>query len=417
LQIVCLLCYNKAYTVVYKGKYNSQMGNTTGTISMGIRAPIIRRGDDVAAIVVDSVMAAASENNLTLNDKDIVCITEAVLARAQGNYASVEQIAKDVSDKFGLAETVGLVFPILSRNRFSMLLKSIARGVKKLVVQLSYPGDEVGNRLVEWQQLDELGINPYTTHFTEAEFKKLFPNAKHVFTGIDYIKFYKSLGDNIEIVLSNDPTHILQHAKNVITADVHTRERTKKLLLKAGAKKVLSIADILTAPVNGSGFHSEYGLLGSNLATENSVKLFPRDASEFCEKLQKLLKKATGKTLECMVYGDGAFKDPIGGIWELADPVVSPGFTKGLLGQPNELKLKYIADNDVANLKGEAATAEIKKLIAAKKTLEQTDNQSLGTTPRRLVDLIGSLCDLTSGSGDKGTPIVLVQNYFKNFAQ
>jgi len=393
------------------------MANTLGTVSMGIRAPIIRQGDDVIKVVVDSVLAAKKENNLTFNDRDIVCLTEAVLARSQGNYATLEQIATDVKQKFDKNETVGLIFPILSRNRFSLILKGIAMGVKKLIVQLSYPGDEVGNRLVDIEQLDEMGINPATCHFTSNEFNKLFPDAKHVFTGIDYIDYYKNLGDNIEVILSNDLKHILNYTKSVITADIHTRERTKRMLLKAGAKKVFSVADVLKKPIGDSGYHPEYGLLGSNLSTESTVKLFPRDASEFCEKLQTEFKKATGKNLECMVYGDGAFKDPIGGIWELADPVVSPGFTKGLIGQPNELKLKFIADNDIAGLAGDEAIVEMKKIIKAKKQLSQTDNQSLGTTPRRLVDLIGSLCDLTSGSGDKGTPIVLVQNYFKNFAE
>ena len=384
---------------------------------MGIRAPIIRQGDDLVKIVVDSVLNAADQNNFTLETKDIVCLTEAVLARCEGNYASLEQIAKDVSNKFSSDDTVGLIFPILSRNRFSLLLKGIAMGVKKLVVQLSYPSDEVGNRLVDIEELDALGIDSATTHFTSEEFKKKFPKAKHVFTGIDYIEYYEKLGTNIEVVLSNDPTHILKYTKNVLNADIHTRERTKRILKAAGAKKVFTLSEILNESVDGSGYHSEFGLLGSNMATDNKVKLFPRTAEEFCVKLQKAFKKETGKDIECMVYGDGAFKDPIGGIWELADPVVSPGFTKGLIGQPNELKLKYLADNDIKELKGEAATKEMKKIIAAKKQLEQTANISLGTTPRRLVDLIGSLCDLTSGSGDKGTPIVLVKNYFKNFAE
>jgi len=393
------------------------MSNTLGTVSMGIRAPIIQQGDDVVSIVVDSVLTAAKENNFILQDKDIVCLTESVLARAQGNYATLEQIAADVRAKFDNNETVGLVFPILSRNRFSLILKGIAMGVKKLVVQLSYPGDEVGNRLIDIEQLDDLGINPAISHFTSTEFNKLFPNAKHFFTGIDYIDYYKNLGGNIEVILSNDLKHILKYTKSVITADIHTRERSKRILLKAGAKKVFSVADILNKSIEDSGYHPEYGLLGSNLATENTVKLFPRDADEFCTKLQTYFKKATGKSLECMVYGDGAFKDPIGGIWELADPVVSPGFTSGLEGQPNELKIKYIADNDLAGLEREEAMLEMKKRIASKNKMQQTDNQSLGTTPRRLVDLIGSLCDLTSGSGDKGTPIVLVQNYFKNYAE
>ena len=393
------------------------MKNTLGTVSMGIRAPIIRQGDNVIDIVVDSLTTAVKDNNITLSDKDVVCLTEAVLARAQGNYATLSQIATDITNKFGKDSTLGLVFPILSRNRFSSLLKGIAMGVKKLIVQLSYPSDEVGNQLIDIDLLDAKGINPATNHYTSDEFNKLFPDAKHVFTGIDYIDYYKNLGTNIEIVLSNDPTHILKYTDTVLCADIHTRHRTKRILLAKGAKKVLTMQDILNKPVDGSGYHAEFGLLGSNLATDDKVKLFPRDASEFCLKLQTALKKATGKNLECMVYGDGAFKDPIGGIWELADPVVSPGFTKGLQGQPNELKLKYIADNEIAGLKGEEATKKMKDIIASKKTLEQTDIKSQGTTPRRLVDLIGSLCDLTSGSGDKGTPIVLVQNYFKNYAE
>jgi len=393
------------------------MPNTLGTVSMGIRAPIVREGDDMVKIVVDSLMQAVSDNNITLNDKDIVCLTEAVLARTQGNYATVDQIAKDIANKFGSDATLGLVFPILSRNRFSVMLKAIARGVKKLVVQLSYPGDEVGNKLVDIEMLDCKGVNPALDNFTADEFKKLFPNAKHVFTGVDYIDYYKNLGDNIDIVLSNDPTHILKYTKTVLCADIHTRKRTQRIIKAKGGTNVLTMADILNKSVHGSGYHSEFGLLGANLATDNRIKLFPRNAGKFAEALQTALKKATGKNLECMVYGDGAFKDPIGGIWELADPVVSPGYTKGLEGQPNELKLKYIADNDIANLSGDEATTEMKKIIAAKKTLEQTAHQSLGTTPRRLTDLIGSLCDLTSGSGDKGTPIVLVQNYFKNYAE
>jgi len=393
------------------------MANSLGTVSIGIRAPIIRKGDDLVHIVTDSLLTAINENNITLQDRDVVATTEAILARCEGNYVTVDQIAKDVANKFGKDDTVGLVFPILSRNRFSLLLKGIAKGVKKLIVQLSYPSDEVGNSIVDLEVLDAAGVNPAIRHFTAQEFTELFPDAKHVFTGVDYIKYYKSLSDNIEIVLSNDPTYIVQYTKSVIHADIHRRVRTSKILKAAGATKVFGLSDLLTESVDGSGFHPEYGLLGSNLATDNSVKLFPKTAKEFVTKLQKNIFDKTGKKVECMVYGDGAFKDPIGGIWELADPVVSPGYTEGLEGQPNELKLKYIADNDIASLSGDEATAKMKKIISEKKQIKQDASVSLGTTPRRLTDLIGSLCDLTSGSGDKGTPIILIQNYFKNFAE
>ncbi|MCL2630599.1 MAG: coenzyme F420-0:L-glutamate ligase [Firmicutes bacterium] len=387
-----------------------------GTVAMGIRAPIIREGDDLVKIVTNSVLEAVKENKLTLNDKDVVSVTEAVLARAQGNYATVEQIAKDVHEKFG-NETVGLVFPILSRNRFFLPLKGIAKGVKKLIVQLSYPADEVGNQIVGLDVLDELGINPATISFKEEDFRMLCPETKHKLTGVDYIQYYKNAGLNIEIVLSNDPAYILQFTKFVISADIHSRERTRKLLKRAGAYKVVTLCEILSKSVDGSGFHPKYGLLGSNLATANSVKLFPRDSAQFTADLQKSLYEATGKILECMVYGDGAFKDPVEGIWELADPVVSPGYTKGLLGSPNELKLKYIADNNLKGLSEAVAQEELKKIIASKKQNSDTSFASQGTTPRRIVDLLGSLSDLTSGSGDKGTPIVLIQNYFKNYAE
>ena len=389
--------------------------STLGTISCGIRAPIIRRGDDLTRIVTDSVMKAVRENNIVLNDRDVVAVTEAVLARSQGNYASVAQISKDINDKFG-DETVGLIFPILSRNRFSLILKAVALGVKKLIVQLSYPGDEVGNKLLSLDALDDAGIDPYKDSFTEKEFRKYFPSTVHPFTGVDYIEYYKSLSSNIEIVMSNDPAYILKYTKYVLNADIHKRDRTKRALLRAGGQKVFSLSDILTESVDGSGFHPEYGLLGSNLATADTVKLFPRDAVKFACALQAELKKASGRNMECMVYGDGAFHDPVGGIWELADPVVSPGYTKGLEGTPSELKLKYIADNEIGGLRGAEAEAEMKHIIAAKKAGGKSDFVSQGTTPRRLVDLLGSLSDLTSGSGDKGTPIILIQNYFKNFA-
>ncbi len=340
------------------------MGDMLGTVSMGIRAPIIRAGDDLVKIVTDSVLKAASENHLVLNDRDIVSVTEAVLARAQGNYATVDQIAKDVSEKFG-SETVGLVFPILSRNRFSLVLKGIARGVKKLIVQLSYPADEVGNHLIGLEELDSLGINPGVQSFTEEEFRTVCPKLAHRFTGVDYIRLFKDQHPNIEVILSNDPAYILKYTKNVIHADIHTRARTRRILEKAGAEKVYGLCDILNRSVDGSGYHPEFGLLGSNLATTTSVKLFPRDAGAFVRKLQESLQAETGKRIECMIYGDGAFKDPVGGIWELADPVVSPGYTDGLNGTPHEMKLKYLADNDIPELSGEAAEKAIKQKIAA----------------------------------------------------
>ena len=385
-----------------------------GTISRGVRAPIIRQGDDLVQITADCVCNAAKEGGFPLQDKDVVAVTEAVLARAQGNYATIDQIAADVKAKFG-DETVGLVLPIFSRNRFSMVLKGIAKGVKKLIVQLSYPSDEVGNSFVTYEQLLEKDVNPYTDVFTGEEFRKLFGDVRHTFTGVDYIEFYEKTG-NCQVILANNPCEILKHTKYVINADIHTRKRTKKALLKGGAMKVVSLDEILCESVDGSGYNAEYGVLGSNLATDSSVKLFPRDAQKFVEDLQAELKKRTGKDIECMVYGDGAFKDPVGGIWELADPVASPAFTKGLIGKPNEIKLKYLADNDLANVSGEEAIAAMKEMIRSKEDDLVNNNKSLGTTPRQLTDLLASLADLTSGSGDKGTPIILIQNYFKNFA-
>ena len=385
-----------------------------GTISRGVRAPIIRQGDDLVQITADCVCNAAKEGGFPLQDKDVVAVTEAVLARAQGNYATIDQIAADVKAKFG-DETVGLVLPIFSRNRFSMVLKGIAKGVKKLIVQLSYPSDEVGNSFVTYEQLLEKDVNPYTDVFTGEEFRKLFGDVRHTFTGVDYIEFYEKTG-NCQVILANNPCEILKHTKYVINADIHTRKRTKKALLKGGAAKVVSLDEILCESVDGSGYNAEYGVLGSNLATDSSVKLFPRDAQKFVEDLQVELKKRTGKDIECMVYGDGAFKDPVGGIWELADPVASPAFTKGLIGKPNEIKLKYLADNDLANVSGEEAIAAMKEMIRSKEDDLVNNNKSLGTTPRQLTDLLASLADLTSGSGDKGTPIILIQNYFKNFA-
>ncbi len=385
-----------------------------GTISRGIRGPIIKKGDDLAKIACDCLVNASKQGNFEINDKDVFAVTEAVLGRSQGNYATVDQIAKDISNKFG-DETVGLIFPILSRNRFSLILKGIAKGAKKLVVQLAYPSDEVGNALISAEKLMESGVNPYKDVFTASEFYAKFGEIRHTFTGVDYIDYYiKTTG--CELILANDPTEILKHTSYVINADIHSRKRTKKILEKAGAKKVVSLDEILTAPVDGSGYNPDYGVLGSNLATENSVKLFPRDGKPFVDRLQKLIFDATGKHVEVMVYGDGAFKDPVGGIWELADPVCSPAFTSGLVGKPNEIKLKYVADNDLSAFSGEEAVAKMKELIAHKQSDLTNNMLSQGTTPRQLTDLLASLCDLTSGSGDKGTPFILVQNYFKNYS-
>lgn len=384
-----------------------------GTISRGVRAPIIRRGDDLVKITADCIEAAAKQGGFAIQDKDVIAVTEAVLARSQGNYATIDQIAKDVSEKFG-DHTVGLVMPIFSRNRFSMILKGISKGVKKLVVQLSYPSDEVGNSFVTPDVLFEKGVNPYTDVFTAEEFRKTFGDVRHIFTGVDYIDYYEKTG-NCEVILANNPCEILKHTKYVINADIHTRKRTKAQLIRGGAEKVVSLDEILTAPVDGSGYNEKYGVLGSNLATENSVKLFPRDGQKFVESLQAEMKKRTGKTVECMVYGDGAFKDPVGGIWELADPVASPAFTEGLRGKPNEIKLKYLADNDLASLNGEEAIEAMKDMIRHKESDLINNMKSQGTTPRQLTDLLASLSDLTSGSGDKGTPFILIQNYFKNY--
>ncbi len=386
-----------------------------GTISRGIRAPIIKKGDDLVTIVSDCIVNSAKTHNIQLQDRDVVAVTEAVLARSQGNYATTDQIAQDIRNKFG-DKTVGLILPIFSRNRFSMILKGIAKGTKKLIIQLSYPCDEVGNSFISQEQLYESKVNPYTDVFTADEFHRVFKDTRHTFTGVDYIEYYREMAKGCEIILANNPLKILDYTPYVINADIHSRKRTKKLLLDNGAKQVVSLDEILTQSVNGSGYNEQYGVLGSNLATQDSVKLFPRDSQKFVEELQKRLIDLTGKNIECMVYGDGAFKDPVGGIWELADPVCSPGYTKGLEGRPNELKLKYIADNELSDLSGEQAVAAMKDLIRNNEKDLVNNIKSQGTTPRRLTDLLGSLADLTSGSGDKGTPIILIQNYFKNFA-
>lgn len=389
---------------------------TVGTISRGIRGPIIKKGDDLVEIAAQSVVNAAKEEGFLLHDRDVVGVTESILARSQGNYVALSAIAEDVKEKFPDGE-VGLIFPILSRNRFSQLLKGIAMGVDKMYIQLSYPSDEVGNPLIPLELLDEKGINPATDVITESQFRSLFGKVKHPFTGVDYIEYYKELSDGkAEIFLANDPREILKYTKQIITADIHTRHRSKRLLEAAGASVVFGLDDIMTKPINGSGYQPEYGLLGSNLATDTSVKLFPRDSQGFAEALAERLKTLTGKKIEVLVYGDGAFKDPVGGIWELADPVVSPGYTSGLEGTPNELKLKYLADNAIGDKQGESASDAIREMIKGKPDDMVGDMASQGTTPRRLTDLLGSLCDLTSGSGDKGTPIILVQGYFDSYA-
>ena len=397
------------------------MERSIGTVSMGVRAPIIRQGDDLCQIVTDCILKAIENGEITPRDRDIVCMTEAIVARAQGNYASTEQIAADVQAKFG-GGTVGVIFPILSRNRFSTCLRGIAMGCKKVVLMLSYPSDEVGNHLIDLDTLDEKGINPYTDVLTESHWRELFGYAKHLFTGVDYVEFYKELiqqaGAEAEVIFANDCRAILPYTKNVLACDIHTRHRTKRLLLSAGGEKVFGLDDILTESVNGSGKNARYGLLGSNKATETTVKLFPDESCQaLVEDIQRNLLQATGKHMEVMVYGDGAFKDPVGKIWELADPVVSPAYTPGLEGTPNELKLKYLADNDFSHLSGEALQKAILEKIQAKDGASLVGKMAAqGTTPRRLTDLIGSLCDLTSGSGDKGTPIVYIQGYFDNFS-
>ena len=392
------------------------MERMIGTVSRGVRAPIIREGDDIVKIVTDSVLAA-SNGGADLRDRDVVAVTEAVVARAQGNYVGVEDIAADIRSKFPSGE-FGIVFPILSRNRFAICLRGIAKGAKKIWLQLSYPSDEVGNHLISLDDLDAAGVNPYSDVLTEARYRELFGYKKHRFTGVDYVEYYKNLveeaGAECEIFFANDVRAILKYTKNVLACDIHSRERSKRLLKAAGAEIALNLSDIMTAPVNGSGYNENYGLYGSNKATEDTIKLFPRGCQPVVEGIAANLRKASGKQVEAMIYGDGAFKDPVGKIWELADPVVSPAYTAGLEGQPNELKLKYLADNDFAQLSGDALKEAIKDSIRNKDADLVGNMASQGTTPRRLTDLIGSLCDLTSGSGDKGTPIIWISGYFDN---
>ena len=391
------------------------MGRMIGTVSMGVRAPIIREGDDLVKIVGNCIAEAMKTDGLVPRDKDVFCVTESIVARIQGNYVSVEDITQDVRNKFG-GGTIGVIHPILSRNRFSTCLRGIAKGCEKVVMMLSYPGDEVGNNLVSPEKLDDLDVNPYTDVLDIKKYRELFGYEKHPFTGMDYVEYYEQLitesGAEVEFVFANDPRAILNYTKKVLNCDIHTRERTKKKLLKAGAETVYTLSDIMSAPIGNSGWNEKYGLLGSNKSTESVIKLFPRDCQQLVEDIQAELLKVTGKHVEVMVYGDGAFKDPVGKIWELADPVVSPAYTAGLEGTPHELKLKYLADNEFAGLSGEALKEAISTKIKEKD--EQMEGQ-MGTTPRRLTDLIGSLCDLTSGSGDKGTPFVYIQGYFDNY--
>ena len=394
------------------------MSRMVGTVSRGIRAPIIRNGDNIVDIVTESILTAAREDGFKICDRDIIAMTEAIVARAQGNYATVDDIAEDVKAKFG-GDTVGVIFPILSRNRFAICLRGIAKGAKKVVLMLSYPSDEVGNHLISLDMMDEKGVDPYRDVLDIKKYRELFGYEKHRFTGVDYVDYYVQLieecGAEAEVIFANDPRAVLPYTKKVLNCDIHTRQRTKRLLRAAGAEVVYGLDEIMNAPINGSGYNESYGLLGSNKATEDQVKLFPRDCQPVVDEIQKRIFEATGKRVEVMVYGDGAFKDPIGKIWELADPVVSPAYTAGLEGTPNELKLKYLADNDFANLSGDALKDAIKSEILKKDADLVGNMASEGTTPRRLTDLIGSLCDLTSGSGDKGTPIVFIQGYFDNY--
>lgn len=396
------------------------MERVVGTVVRGLRCPIINEGDNIEEIVVDSVLKASEVEGFNFQDKDIVTLTESIVARAQGNYASIEHIAQDVQTKFG-EETVGVIFPILSRNRFANILRGIAKGAKKVVLMLSYPSDEVGNHLVDIDLLDEKGVNPWTDVLTEKQFRDHFGYIKHTFTGVDYIEYYKSLieefGVECEVIFSNNPKTILEYTKNVLTCDIHTRHRTKRILKNNGGEKIYGLDDILSSTIDGSGYNETYGLLGSNKSTEDSVKLFPRECQPIVDKIQHMLKEKTGKDVEVMIYGDGAFKDPVGKIWELADPVVSPAYTAGLEGTPNEVKLKYLADNNFADLRGEELKQAISQYINNKNEDLVGAMEAQGTTPRKLTDLIGSLSDLTSGSGDKGTPIVFIQGYFDNYTK
>ena len=396
------------------------MENTVGTVVRGLRGPIINKGDDIEQIVVETVLNAAKNEGFSFENRDIVTITESIVARAQGNYASIDDIAEDIKAKFG-DETIGVIFPILSRNRFANILRGIAKGAKSIVLMLSYPSDEVGNQLVEIDELDVKGVNPWTDVLTEAEFREHFGYKKHRFTGIDYIDYYRELieaeGATCEVIFSNNPKTILTYTKHVLTSDIHSRFRTKRILSTNGAETVYGLDDILTTSINGSGFNETYGLLGSNKATEDTLKLFPNNCQPIVDGIQAKLKELTGKTIEVMVYGDGAFKDPVGKIWELADPVVSPAYTVGLEGTPNEVKLKYLADNNFSHLRGEELKQSISEYIQNKKEDLVGTMEAQGTTPRRLTDLIGSLSDLTSGSGDKGTPIVYIQGYFDNYTK
>lgn len=394
------------------------MERRIGTVSRGLRGPIIKEGDDLKKIVVDTLMECLKKGDFEIGSKDVLAITESILARAQANYATKDQLAEDVRNKLG-GETIGVIFPILSRNRFAICLRGIARGAKKVVLMLSYPSDEVGNHLLDLDLLDAKGVNPYTDVLTQAEFEATFGKSRHTFTDMDYVNYYKDIieeeGAEAEIIFANNPRKILDYTDKVLCADIHTRERTKRLVREAGGKVVLGMDDLLNAPVNGSGYNPEYGILGSNKATEDTIKLFPVNCREFAQSVQDEIRERTGKTVEVMVYGDGAFKDPVGKIWELADPVVSPGYTDGLIGQPNELKLKYLADNDFADLRGDELKAAIENAIKEKDDNLVGQMVTEGTTPRRLTDLLGSLCDLTSGSGDKGTPFIYIQGYFDNY--
>ena len=397
----------------------SENTRRVGTVSRGIRCPIIREGDNLATIVAESVLEAAKSEGFELRDKDVISLTESIVARAQGNYASIDDMAEDIKQKFG-DNTIGVIFPILSRNRFSICLKGIAKGAKKIVLMLTYPSDEVGNELADWDKIDEAGINPHSDVLSLERYREVFGVHPLEFTGVDYVAYYQQLikecGCEVEIIFANQPKAILDYTDCVLNCDIHTRARTKRLLKAAGAKLVFGLDEILNQPVNGSGCNEQYGLLGSNKSTENKIKLFPRECKPLVLEIQKLIKEATGKHVEVMVYGDGAFKDPKGKIWELADPVVSPAFTDGLIGTPNELKLKYLADNDFKDLSGDELKKSISERIKEKGEESLVGNMaSQGTTPRQCPDLIGSLCDLTSGSGDKGTPVVLVQGYFDNY--